>query len=85
VNRFHEKHATRSGPKSVETMRRPSGGQYQWISPLILLLATVHATSTKQPHIIFILADDLASCLLRFAIYPIPRRFRNNKFLIKTK
>lgn len=36
-----------------------SSGIRQWTSSLILLLVTVHVTSTRQPHIIFILADDL--------------------------
>ncbi|XP_018374797.1 PREDICTED: arylsulfatase B [Trachymyrmex cornetzi] len=47
---------TRSGPKGAETMRPPR--IVQRTLSLILLLA-VHTTSAKQPHIIFILADDL--------------------------
>ncbi|GAB1863453.1 Arylsulfatase B [Camponotus japonicus] len=39
-------------------MRYPSRIK-QWTSSLILLLVTVRVTSTRKPHIIFILADDL--------------------------
>lgn len=62
ANRFHGERAKCSGPQGAGTMRRPPG-VVQWTSSLILLIlaTTVHATSTKQPHIIFILADDLAS------------------------
>jgi len=60
-NRFHQerdKLIWRAG-----TMRRSSGIAH-WTSLLILILATAQAGAMKRPHIVFILADDLASCLL---------------------
>lgn len=66
ANRFHGERTTRSGLKEAEIMRRPPGIVQRTLF-LILLLA-VYATSAKQPHIIFILADDLASYFLRFTL-----------------
>ncbi|XP_067209079.1 arylsulfatase B-like isoform X2 [Linepithema humile] len=48
-----------AGPEGASTMHHPLGTA-RWTSLfLIPLLVTTHATAAKQPHIIFILADDL--------------------------
>lgn len=50
------------------------------MSSLILILTTTHAVSAKQPHIVFILADDLASFFRNTLQY-----MRNSKVLYLKK